>query len=702
VLYARASQTIVDALEVDFAGVLEMLSDGRMLTRAGYRIPDGLEGEIASVIDEGSQPHYVLGAEEEVVVVDDLQAETRFDPVPTLLELGIRSGLTAAIPGRTRPVGSLGAWTRERREFDSTEVELFGLMAAGIGLAVERRRTERRLETHRSLGEVLAMSDTLVEAAPRIVEAICEALDWDAGIVWLADRRREVLRAATVWVDANDPGAERFREEIERMTFAHGERLPGRVWAVGEPQWISYIPPEEERLKRRTLHDAGLRSVLAFPIRRGATVLGVVEILAREMIQPDEDLLEDCERIGRQIGEFIARDQAQRELVQSRDELRTVLRSMPVGVTVVGPDGRYRFVNEVTARINDSTPEELVGVSALDAISGVTITEEDGTELPREELPLFKALRGEPSPPRLVRFHGPAVREQRWAIAHAIPLRESEDSPPTAVVSVVENVTELKEIQEALRMSEARHREISDALQRGLLPPEASEVAGLDFAARLHTEEAGTRIGGDFYDVFPLSGGRYAIVIGDVSGKGVEAAGLTALARYTIRTAAMHDPRPVGVLRCLNEAMLSSGGREHFLTAIYSIVEPKAGGHQVTIASGGHPKPLLVRAGGDVIPIEAQGSLLGWFEHLDLAEGGAELRPGDALILFTDGITEAGYRDRSPGTPVTDDALRELLATCAGEPAERIADAVEQRVLTAEGGELRDDATMVVVSSRAR
>jgi sigma-B regulation protein RsbU (phosphoserine phosphatase) len=653
------------------------------------------------VVVEGSQPHYVLGAGG-TVVVDDLQAETRFVPAPPLVELGVRSGITAAIPGRSGPVGSLGAWTRERRDFEAAEVELFGLMAGGIGLAIARRRTERRLEAHRAVAQVLATAETLLEAAPRLLEAICEALGWAAGVVWLVDPGDEVLRPAAVWIDAPAESAALFREETERMVFARGERLPGRVWAEGKADWISEIPPDEEHPKVRPLIDAGVRSVLVFPIRRATRVLGVVEILARDVMQPDEALLEDCERFGRQIGEFIAREQAQRELVRSRDELGTVLRSMPVGVTVVGPDGRYRFVNDVTARINNATPEELIGVSALDAISGLTITEEDGTELPREELPLFRALRGEPSPPRLVRFHGPAVREQSWAIAHAIPLRESEGERPTAVVSVIENVTEQKETEEALRLSEARHREISDTLQRGLLPPEASEVAGLDFAARLHTEQAGTRIGGDFYDVFQVSGDRYAIVIGDVSGKGVGAAGLTALARYTIRTAAMHDPRPVTVLRRLNEALLAGGAGEHYLTAIYAVIETFAGGHQVAIASGGHPKPLLVAAGGEVIPIEAQGTLLGWFEHLDLEEGGAELRPGDALVLFTDGITEAGFRDESPGAPVTDAALTQLLSTCAGQPADLIADAVEQRVLTAEGGELKDDATMVVVSSRPR
>jgi sigma-B regulation protein RsbU (phosphoserine phosphatase) len=335
-------------------------------------------------------------------------------------------------------------------------------------------------------------------------------------------------------------------------------------------------------------------------------------------------------------------------------------------------------------------------------ISGLVVTEEDGTEIDHQDLPLFRALRGEPSPSRLVRFHGPAVREQSWAIAHAIPLRESSSGPLAAVVSVIENVTEMKQTAEALRASEARYREIANTLQRGLLPPEANEVAGLEFDARLRTEQAGTWIGGDFYDVFHLGGERYAIVIGDVSGKGVGATGLTAMARYTIRTAAMHDPRPLTVLRRLNEALLHSASRGgHYLTALYAMVERVAGGHRVAVASGGHPKPLLVTAAGQVSTVEAQGTLLGWFDDLDLVEGGAELRPGDSLVLFTDGVTEAGLRDESPGAPVTDEALRELLARSAGGSASRIADLIEAQILAAEGGELRDDATLVVVSSAA-
>ncbi len=226
-----------------------------------------------------------------------------------------------------------------------------------------------------------------------------------------------------------------------------------------------------------------------------------------------------------------------------------------------------------------------------------------------------------------MRFDGPAVSEQSWAIAHAIPL-PGPRGEPRAVISVIENVTDVKNAEARLRASEARYREIADTLQRGLLPPDAAEIAGLDFDARLHTEEAGTRIGGDFYDVFRASGECYALVIGDVSGKGVGAAGLTALARHTIRAAAMHDARPPAVLRTLNEALLRSGSDEQYLTAVYALVEPVEDGHKVTVAAGGHPPPLHVAADGTVTEVPAQGTLLGFFEELELHEGRTHLRPG--------------------------------------------------------------------------
>ena len=692
----------MQVLGLQFSGVLELLSDGRMLIRSGHDVPEHLRGGIGSRAEPGSQPAFVL-ASDDVVVIEDMPAEARFEPAPTLLEEGVRSGLTAPIPGVSGPIGTFGAWTREPRSFAAPEIELFALLCNGLGLAASRARLARRLATQRAASEALAMSETMSDAAPRFLEAICGSLGWAAGILWLVETGGERMQAVDVWLDAASGERERrfAKNELENTTFAIGERLPGRAWEAGEPRWISEIPADSTHPKVRPVLEAGLRSVLVFPIKRGEEVLGVVEVLGRDIAEPDADLLEDCERFGRKVGEFIAREQAQAQVRASRDELELVLRHMPVGVTVVDPAGRYRFVNELTARINDAKPEELVGISAIEAIAGLTILDEDGVEMNREDLPLFKALRGEPSPSQLVRFAGPAVSEQSWAIAHAIPL-PGPLGEPRAVISVIENVTDVKDAEALLRASEARYREIADTLQRGLLPPDAGEIAGLDFDARLHTEEAGTRIGGDFYDVFQVSGDRYAIVIGDVSGKGVGAAGLTALARHTIRTAAMHDPRPAPVLRTLNKALLQVGSDEQYLTAIYALVAPVGNGHDVTVAAGGHPPPLHVAAGGRVSQVETHGTLLGFFEELELHERSVRLEPDDAMVLFTDGVTEAGFRDESPGAPVTGEALRELLSTCGGETATRIADLIEARVIVAEGGDLRDDATLVVVASRPR
>ncbi len=193
-------------------------------------------------------------------------------------------------------------------------------------------------------------------------------------------------------------------------------------------------------------------------------------------------------------------------------------------------------------------------------------------------------------------------------------------------------------------------------------------------------------------------------MIGDVSGKGVGAAGLTALARYTIRTAAMHDPRPVNVLRRLNEALIKSGGREHYLTAIYALVEPVAGGHQVAVAAGGHPQPLLLAAGGEVAPIEAQGTLLGWFERARARRGRApSCGPGTPWSSSPTGSPKPASATRAPARPVTDEALIAATGHLRRRARQRGSPTrIEQRVLAAEGGELRDDATMVVVSSRPR
>ena len=164
-----------------------------------------------------------------------------------------------------------------------------------------------------------------------------------------------------------------------------------------------------------------------------------------------------------------------------------------------------------------------------------------------------------------------------------------------------------------------RSVELARALQTSLLPPRLPDVPGLDLGARYHPALAGLEVGGDFYDVFD-TGGDWAVVIGDVCGKGPEAAALTALARYTIRSVAMDLRHPAQVLRKLNDTLLHHQLDERFCTVAYGRVVPTVGGVRVSVCRGGHPPPLVLRASGEIEPVGADGGLIGLFPEIRLWE----------------------------------------------------------------------------------
>ncbi|HVM10351.1 MAG TPA: SpoIIE family protein phosphatase [Acidimicrobiales bacterium] len=234
--------------------------------------------------------------------------------------------------------------------------------------------------------------------------------------------------------------------------------------------------------------------------------------------------------------------------------------------------------------------------------------------------------------------------------------------------------------------------EVARTLQQTLLPPVEPEIPGLDIAQRYHS--AGEiDVGGDFFDVFPSGDGRWGVVMGDVCGRGVAAASLTALARYTVRAGAIDQGDPAQVLHLLNKAILDADAGERFCTIAHAVIEPLPTGAHMTLACGGHPLPLLLRASGDVEEIGTPGSAIGLFEELDLEEVEVELAPGDAVAFFTDGFTEA----RAPDGRFAPHLLEAALAGAAGGTAEQLAEAVDRAVLAFEGGRPRDDMALLVL-----
>jgi PAS domain S-box-containing protein len=236
----------------------------------------------------------------------------------------------------------------------------------------------------------------------------------------------------------------------------------------------------------------------------------------------------------------------------------------------------------------------------------------------------------------------------------------------------------------------AERDHVARTLQESLLPRELPRIPGVELAARYLAAGDGNEVGGDFYDCFATGSGDWALVIGDVCGKGAEAAAVTALARYTLRAAAQHTRRPRAVLTQLNEALLRDRLDYRFCTVLYASLTVREDRVSVCVAAAGHPLPVVLRAGGEVEMVGAPGSLLGIVEVPELFEQSVELAPGDALILYTDGVTEA---DRTAGP----DRLTSFLASRAGDGATALAAAVERDALAAHGGPARDDVAVVVV-----
>jgi PAS domain S-box-containing protein len=238
---------------------------------------------------------------------------------------------------------------------------------------------------------------------------------------------------------------------------------------------------------------------------------------------------------------------------------------------------------------------------------------------------------------------------------------------------------------------------IARALQESLLPPELPEVPGVEAAARFHAAGDGNEVGGDFYDLFETGPGEWVVLIGDVCGKGADAAAVTGLARYTIRAAAMREPQPSAVLETLNEAMLRQRADERFCTVALGRldIEPE-GPLRLTVCSGGHPLPLVLRADGSVTPVGHGGALIGVLDEPNLSDQETTLHPGDALIMFTDGVTEAHAPDHIYGTA----ELAGILRRAVGGDAAEIAEAIEGAALEGSRGGPRDDIAVLVLRVR--
>lgn len=235
-----------------------------------------------------------------------------------------------------------------------------------------------------------------------------------------------------------------------------------------------------------------------------------------------------------------------------------------------------------------------------------------------------------------------------------------------------------------------RRAEVAETLQAGLLPKTLPVIPGVRVAAKYLTATHGSEVGGDFYDVFRTEGG-WGLVLGDVCGKGEDAAAVTATARHCARLASRWKSRPGDVLGMVNEALLDE---DRFVTAVMAGLTLETERVVVSLGTAGHPPAVVVRADGMIRSASRGGVPLGLFEDFEPGVDTVELTVGDTLVLHSDGVLEACDMMRQE---FGQERLLEALAAHAGDTPEGMLAGVEQALLDFCDGDLRDDVSMLAL-----
>ena len=235
-----------------------------------------------------------------------------------------------------------------------------------------------------------------------------------------------------------------------------------------------------------------------------------------------------------------------------------------------------------------------------------------------------------------------------------------------------------------------RLSQTAETLQASLLPERLAQPPGWRIGASYSAGERGAEVGGDFYDIFQVPGG-WMVVLGDVTGKGVKAAALTALARHTAKTAARFDPRPASVMAHVNQ-VLREQPELSIVTVVCALVREAGSGVEVALVSAGHPLPLRVGADGTVVPLGRYDVVLGAVDDGEWSESVAGLAPGDTLLFYTDGVTDTrGAEDRF--------GEERLLEAAAAGPnqAEALIERLERRLEDFAATDRDDDRAMLAI-----
>ncbi len=252
---------------------------------------------------------------------------------------------------------------------------------------------------------------------------------------------------------------------------------------------------------------------------------------------------------------------------------------------------------------------------------------------------------------------------------------------------------ELLRAKERAEESEDNAKKLAQTLQQSLIPPSNPHIPGLELASAYQPAGNGSQIGGDFYDVFEIGPDDWCVVIGDVCGKGVEAAVVTSLARYTVRAAAVRQSEPSAALATLNEVLLHHE-TDRFCTVAVFRLRREAEGWMATVSCGGHPLPFLLHPPSPPSNFGRPGSLVGVLDDPQFFDTTITFGIGDTIVMYTDGVTEAR---RGNGELYGEERLTAFLAP-ERQSARNLVDELLEEVVQFQSQQLRDDIALIAIA----